>query len=58
MQGEKVGAQGYANAAVTQTGEEDLAEQVLGAFANLAKATYVDQGVVAKLTESNSRLTK
>jgi hypothetical protein len=52
------GGQGYANAEVTQIGEDDLAEQALGAFANLATATAVDRGVVAQLTESNSRLAK
>jgi hypothetical protein len=40
MQGETVGAQGYANATVSQP-EDDLAEQSLGAFANLATATSV-----------------
>jgi hypothetical protein len=29
MQGEKIGAQAYSNAAVTQTSEDDLAEQAL-----------------------------
>jgi type II secretory pathway component PulK len=47
MQGETVGAQGFANASVTQASEDDLAEQALGAFANLAQ-----------LTEANSRLAK
>jgi hypothetical protein len=41
-QGETVGAQGYANAAVAQP-EDDLVEQALGAFANLATATAVDR---------------
>jgi hypothetical protein len=36
--------------------EDDLVEQALGAFENLATATAVDRGVVAQLTESNSRL--
>jgi hypothetical protein len=58
MQGETVGGQGFANAAVTQTSEYDLAEQALGAFAKLATATAVDRGVVAQLTEANSRLAK
>jgi hypothetical protein len=58
MQGETVGAQGFANAAVTQESEDDLAEQALGSFANLAAATDVDLNVVAQLTESNSRLAK
>jgi hypothetical protein len=56
IQGETVGAQGFANAAVNQTSEYDLAEQALGAFANLATATAVDRGVVAQLAESNSHL--
>jgi phage shock protein A len=58
MQGETVGAQGFANAAVTQASEDDLAEKALGEFANLATATAVDQSVVAQLTEANSRLAK
>jgi hypothetical protein len=57
-QGEKIGAQTFANAAITQASEDDLAEQSLGAFANLAKATAVDRNVVAQLTAANSRLTK
>jgi hypothetical protein len=35
-----------------------LAEQALGAFANLATATAVDRNVVAQLTEAKSRLAK
>jgi hypothetical protein len=35
-----------------------LAEQALGAFANLATATAVDLNVVAQLMEANSRLVK
>jgi hypothetical protein len=35
-----------------------VAEQALGAFANLATATAVDRKVVAQLTEANSRLSK
>jgi hypothetical protein len=46
VQGETVGAQGFANAAVTQASEDDLAEQALGAFANLATSTSVDRSVV------------
>jgi hypothetical protein len=57
MQGETVGAQGYANAAVAQP-EDDLAEQAMGSFANIATVTAVDRGVVAQLTEANSRLAK
>jgi uncharacterized protein YjcR len=57
MQGETSGAQGYVNADVAQA-EDDLAEQALGDFANLATATAVDREVVAQLTEANSRLAK
>jgi hypothetical protein len=57
MQNEAVGAQGYVNDAVDQS-EDDLAEQALGAFANLATATDVDRRVVAQLTETNSHLAK
>jgi hypothetical protein len=58
MQGETIGAQAFSNAAVTQASKDDLAEQALGAFANLATATDVDRKVVAQLTEANSRLAK
>jgi hypothetical protein len=58
MQGETIGAQAFANSAFTQASEDDLAEQALGAFANLATATAVDRNVVAQLTEANSRLAK
>jgi hypothetical protein len=58
MQRETVGAQGLANAAVTQASEDDLEEQALGAFANLATAIAIDLNVVAQLTEANSRLAK
>jgi hypothetical protein len=58
MQGEIVGSQGFNNAAVTQASEDDLAEQALGAFANLATSTVVDRRVVAQLIETNSRLAK
>jgi phage shock protein A len=57
MQGETVGAQGYANAAVAQP-EDDLAEQAMCAFTNIATATAVARGVVEQLTEANSHLTK
>jgi hypothetical protein len=46
MQGETGGAQGFANASVTQANEDDLAEHA------------VNRDVVAKLTEANSRLAK
>jgi phage shock protein A len=57
MQGETLGAQGYANAVVAQA-EDNLAEQALGAFANLSTATDIDRGVVDQLTEANSHLAK
>jgi hypothetical protein len=58
MQGETIGSQAFANATVTQASEDDLAEQTIGAFANLATATAVDRNVVAQLTEASSRLAK
>jgi hypothetical protein len=58
MQGDTAGAQGFANASVTQASEDDLAEQALGAFANLATAKAVERSAVAQLTEANSRLAK
>jgi hypothetical protein len=58
MQGETIGAQSFANSGVTQASEDDLAQQALGAFANLATATAVDLNVVAQLTEANSPLAK
>jgi hypothetical protein len=58
MQGETIGSQAFTNAAVTQASEDDLAEQALGEFANLATATAVDRSVVTKLTEDNSLLAK
>jgi hypothetical protein len=57
MQGETVEAQGYENADVSQS-EDDLSEQALGAFANLATSTAVDRLVVAQLTDASSRLAK
>jgi hypothetical protein len=58
MQGETIGSQAFASSAVTQASEDDLAEQEIGAFANLATATAVDRNVVAQLTEANSSLAK
>jgi hypothetical protein len=58
MQGETIGAQTFTKAAATQASEDDLAEQALGAFANLATATAVNRSVVAQLMEANSRLAK
>jgi hypothetical protein len=58
MQGEKADASGYANAAVAQSADEDLAGAAIDAFFNLATATAVDRGIITTLTESNSRLTE
>jgi hypothetical protein len=59
MQGESAATSGYnsANAAVGQT-EEPVAEDTIGAPANLSTATPTDRGVVATLTEANVRLVK
>jgi hypothetical protein len=58
IQGKTIVAQAFSNYAVTQASEDDLTEQALGAFANLATATAVDRNVVAELMEANSRLAK
>jgi hypothetical protein len=58
IQGETIGSQAFANSAVTQASEDDLTEQELGEFANLATATAVDRNVFAQLTEANSLLAK
>jgi hypothetical protein len=59
MQGESAAEVGYhsANAAVTHN-EDQMAEATIGALSNLATATAADQGVVAALTQANSRLAK
>jgi hypothetical protein len=61
MQGESAATDGYhsANATVTQS-EDQMAEATIGALANLATATATaaDRGVVAALTQANSRLAK
>jgi hypothetical protein len=59
MQGESAATAGYhsANAAMTQN-EDQMAESTIGALANLATATAADRGVVAALTQENSRLAK
>jgi hypothetical protein len=46
-----------ANADMTQT-EDQMAEATIGALANLATATAAGRGVVAALTQANSRLVK
>jgi hypothetical protein len=59
MQGESAATSVYhsANAAVTHN-EDQMAEATIGALANLATATAVDRGLVAALTQANSRLAK
>jgi hypothetical protein len=59
MKGETAAHTGFhsANAAMTQT-EDHMAEATIGALANLAAATASDRGVVAALTQANSRLVK
>jgi hypothetical protein len=59
MQGETAANAGYhsANAAMTQN-EDQMDEATIGALANLATATAADRGVVAALTQANSRLVK
>jgi hypothetical protein len=42
---------------MTQT-EDQMAEATIGALENLATATASDRGVVAALTQANSRLVK
>jgi hypothetical protein len=57
MQGESAATAGCksVNAAVTHN-EDQMAEATIRAFENLAPATAVDRGVVAALTQANSRL--
>jgi hypothetical protein len=59
MQRESAATAGYhsANAAITHN-EEQMAEATIGALANLATAITADRGVVAALTQENSRLAK
>jgi hypothetical protein len=59
MQGESAANARYhsANAVMTQN-EDQMAEATIGALENLATATAVDIGVVAALTQANSRLVK
>jgi hypothetical protein len=59
MQEESAATAGYhsTNAAVTHN-EDQMAEETIGALANLATATAADRGVVAALTQANSRLAK
>jgi hypothetical protein len=59
MQGGTAAHAGFhsANAAMTQN-EEQMDEATIGSLANLATATAADRGVVAALTQANSRLVK
>jgi hypothetical protein len=59
MQGESATTAGYhsANAAMTQN-EDHMDEANICALENLATATAADRGVVAALTQANSRLAK
>jgi hypothetical protein len=59
MQEETAANAGYhsANAAMTQN-EDQMDEATIGALANLATSTAADRGVVAALTQANSRLVK
>jgi hypothetical protein len=58
MQEETDASSRYANAAVAQPADEDIAGAAIDALFNLATATAVDHGIVATLTEANSHLTK
>jgi ribosome-associated translation inhibitor RaiA len=59
MQGESAATAGYhsANVAVTHN-EDNMSEATIGALSNIATATAEDRGVVAALTQANSRLAK
>jgi hypothetical protein len=58
-QGESAANAGYhsANAAMNQN-KDQMAEATIGALANMATSTAADRGVVAALTQANSRLVK
>jgi hypothetical protein len=59
MQGESAATAGYHSANNTMTQNEDqMAEATIGALSNLATSTASDRGVVAALTQANSRLAK
>jgi hypothetical protein len=59
MQGETAANAGFhsANAVMTQN-EDHMAEATIGTLENLATVTAADRGVVAALTQANSRLVK
>jgi hypothetical protein len=59
MQGESAATAGYHSANATMTQNEDqMAEATIGALANMVTSTAADRGVVAALTQANSRLAK
>jgi hypothetical protein len=58
-QGENAAHAGFESANVAMTQNEDqMAEATIGALANMATETAADRGVVAALTQANSRLVK
>jgi hypothetical protein len=59
MKGETAAHAGFhsARGAMFQT-EDNMAKDSIGALANMAIATAADRGVVAALTQANSRLVK
>jgi hypothetical protein len=59
MQGKYAANAGYhsANASMTQH-EDQMAEATIGALTNMATSTAAERGVVAALTQANSRLAK
>jgi hypothetical protein len=59
MQGESAATAGYHSANDDRTRNEDqMAEATIGALANLETSTAAHRGVVAALTQADSRLTK
>jgi putative hemolysin len=59
MQGVTAAHAGFHSASAAMTQNEDgMAEATIGALANMATATAADRGVVAALTQANSRLVK
>jgi hypothetical protein len=59
MQGESAATAGYhSENAVFDHKADQMTEVTIGALANLAAATAEDRGVVAALTQANSRLAK
>jgi hypothetical protein len=59
MQGEYAATDGYhsTNAAISHN-EDRMAEATIGVLANLATETAADRGVVAALTQTNTRMAK